>query len=140
MPLIIFVLCCVVVDVGCYWLLLVVVGLDPHLDPPPCFGQFLLWPIPSLASSYFGQSRQAAPSEGRGRCWAQFCGVATSRSQRRGRPLLGRVSVGESPMGKFVVRGRPSYLWLVGPVFFLQAWGLIAVGQRLAPMSKARTN
>ena len=37
----------------------------------------------------FALSRQAVPSEGGGRCRAQFCVVATSRSQRRGRPLSG---------------------------------------------------
>ena len=34
-------------------------------------------------------SRQAAPSEGGGRCRAQLYGVATCRSQQRGRPLSG---------------------------------------------------
>ena len=50
---------CVVLRCGWCWLLLVVIGLDPHLDPPPPamahLGQFLLWPVPTLASSYFGQ-------------------------------------------------------------------------------------
>ena len=37
-------------------------------------------------------------------------------------------------MGKFVVRGRPSYLWPVRHSVFVQVGGLIAVGQRLAPV------
>ena len=63
-------------------------------------------------------SRQAGPNEGGGRCRAQVSAVA---------PRLGTVSVGESPMGKFCARET-----------------LVSVacrpGQRLAPMSKARTN
>ena len=47
--------------------------------------------------------------------------------------------VGESPMGKFVVRGRPVSV-ACRPSIFHQAGGLVAVGQRLAAMRKARTN
>ena len=46
------------------------------------------------------------------------------------------VPVGESPMGKLCLRGDPR---VCGQCVF-QARGLIAVGQRLAPTSNARTN
>ena len=47
-----------------------------------------------LCSEPMPVSRQAAPSEGGGRCRAQLYGVATCRSQQRGRPLSGtKVSV-----------------------------------------------
>ena len=53
----------------------------------------------------FALSRQAVPSEGGGRCRAQFCVVATSRSQRRGRPLSGTLcGVATSRSQR---RGRP---------------------------------
>ena len=50
-------------------------------------------PLPAKGAAAVGQSlassRQAAPSEGSGRCRAQLYDVATCRSQQRGRPLSG---------------------------------------------------
>ena len=102
-----------------------------------------------------------------------MCGVATSRSRRRGRPLSGTdvrcggrsrrsTDVGHRgdrcvnavPSGTSILvvcpPGSPRWASCVyeetlvsvacRPIFVFQARGLIAVGQRLAPMSKARTN
>ena len=82
-------------------------------------------------------SRQAVPSEAGRPLLGTVLRVATSRSQRRGRPLSGRPLSGTSPE-VCVCRGV-----LDGQVcrhsVFVQAGGLIAVRQRLAPVSKARS-
>ena len=82
-------------------------------------------------------SRQAVPSEAGRPLLGTVLRVATSRSQRRGRPLSGRPLSGTSPE-VCVCRGVPDGQVCRHSVF-VQAGALIAVRQRLAPVSKARS-
>ena len=83
-------------------------------------------------------SRQAVPSEGGGRCRAQFCGAAV--------PSEGSASVGASPEvcvcrsvpdGQVCCARETLVSVACQTSVLVQAGGLIAVGQRLAPMTKA---